>query len=254
MQADREAASVCRALTWGWETDISLFNIWRNDFRWLQKFGVPKYKWGRFKLRVLTRSSIMSGCGGPSNRLTVWRMSWMWLLRWRTGFAMTVLVGAMQAERRGSVVGRGRGDCSCFTVVSYRVRQERVDLILQTRNSFAWMWCVCTDIYQSACVPAGSPAEGTEAPCELKWLLLPWLHGGCSRTETPWAGPGSSSATPYASQSAAAWPEDGVAPSGDARRPRPPSAPWPRLICPLRLCALPTAPPLFLPPFPPPLC
>lgn len=37
---------------------------------------------------------------------------------------MTVLVGAMQADRRGSVVGRGRGDCSCFTVVSYRVRED----------------------------------------------------------------------------------------------------------------------------------
>lgn len=31
---------------------------------------------------------------------------------------MTVLVGAMQADSRGSVVGRGSGDCSCFTVSS----------------------------------------------------------------------------------------------------------------------------------------
>lgn len=37
---------------------------------------------------------------------------------------MTVLVGAMQADSRGSVVGRGRGDCSCLTVSSYRVKQE----------------------------------------------------------------------------------------------------------------------------------
>lgn len=44
----------------------------------------------------------------------------MWLLRWRTGLAMTVLVGAMQADSRGSVVGRGRGDCSCLTVSSYK--------------------------------------------------------------------------------------------------------------------------------------
>lgn len=38
--------------------------------------------------------------------------------------AMTVLVEAIQADSRGSVVGRGRGDCSCFTVVSYRGRQS----------------------------------------------------------------------------------------------------------------------------------
>lgn len=44
----------------------------------------------------------------------------MWLLRCKTGLAMTVLVGAMQADSRGSVVGRGSGDCNCFTVVSCR--------------------------------------------------------------------------------------------------------------------------------------
>lgn len=48
----------------------------------------------------------------------------MWLLRWRTGLAMTVLVVAIHADSRGRVVGRGRGDCSCFTVVSYRVNIE----------------------------------------------------------------------------------------------------------------------------------
>lgn len=53
----------------------------------------------------------------------------MWLLRWRTGLAMTVLVGAMQADSIGRVVGSGRGDCSCFTVVSYSVVQEDVQLL-----------------------------------------------------------------------------------------------------------------------------
>lgn len=43
---------------------------------------------------------------------------------------MTVLVGAMQADSRGSVVGRGSGDCSCLTVSSCRVRQEHVQLLL----------------------------------------------------------------------------------------------------------------------------
>lgn len=54
----------------------------------------------------------------------------MWLLRWSTGLAMTVLVGAMQADNRGSVVGRGRGDWSCFTVVSYKIfkSQDTVEL------------------------------------------------------------------------------------------------------------------------------
>lgn len=80
---------------------------------------------------------MMSGCGGVFMKVMVWRMSWMWLLRWRTGLAMTVFVGAMQADSRGSVVGRGRGDCSCLTVVSYRVRQEYVDLLLRERNCFA---------------------------------------------------------------------------------------------------------------------
>lgn len=48
----------------------------------------------------------------------------MWLLRWRTGLAMTVLVGAMHADNRGSAVGSGSGDCSCLTVISFIVRQE----------------------------------------------------------------------------------------------------------------------------------
>lgn len=39
---------------------------------------------------------------------------------------MTVLVGAMQADSRGSVVGRGSGDCSCFTVSSCTVNTRRV--------------------------------------------------------------------------------------------------------------------------------
>lgn len=51
----------------------------------------------------------------------------MWLPRWSTGLAMTVLVGAMQADSRGSVVGRGSGDCSCLTVSSYREKQEDDD-------------------------------------------------------------------------------------------------------------------------------
>lgn len=50
---------------------------------------------------------------------------------------MTVLVGAMNADSRGSVVGRGRGDCSCFTVVSYRMRQEHLNLFLLNRDCFA---------------------------------------------------------------------------------------------------------------------
>lgn len=76
----------------------------------------------------------------------------MWLLRWRTGLAMTVLVGAMQADSRGSVVGRGRGDCSCLTVSSYRVRQEDVDLLLLKKDSFAlilskYITYVCMGVY-----------------------------------------------------------------------------------------------------------
>lgn len=110
--------------------------------------------------------------------------------------------------------------------------------------------CKC----ECACVPAGSPAEGTEAPCVQTSLLHPWLRAGCSRTETPSAGPGSSSATPCASQSAAAWPEDDVAPSGGARRRRPRYAPGLHLICLLMPCALPNAPPLTPPLSPPPLC
>lgn len=77
--------------------------------------------------QILTRSSVTSGCGGASMWVMVWRISWMWLLRWRTGLAMTVLVGAMLADSKGSVVGRGRGDCSCFTVISYRKRENNVD-------------------------------------------------------------------------------------------------------------------------------
>lgn len=95
----------------------------------------------------------------------------MWLLRWRTGLAMTVLVGAMQADSRGSVVGRGSGDCSCLTVVSYGVRQkcrfasgkERLFCINPVEAHNIHM-CVC----ECVCVPAGSPAEGTEAPCEQR--------------------------------------------------------------------------------------
>lgn len=47
---------------------------------------------------------------------------------------MTVLVGAMQADSRGRVVGRGRGDCSCFTVSSYRVQKKWEDLFFITRE------------------------------------------------------------------------------------------------------------------------
>lgn len=42
----------------------------------------------------------------------------MWLFKYSTGLAITVLVDAMLAESNGSVVGNGRGDWSCFTVVS----------------------------------------------------------------------------------------------------------------------------------------
>lgn len=48
---------------------------------------------------------------------------------------MTVLVGAMQADSRGSVVGRGRGDCSCLTVSSYRGRPDDADLLLSDGSS-----------------------------------------------------------------------------------------------------------------------
>lgn len=60
----------------------------------------------------------------------------MWLLRWRTGLAMTVLVGAMQADSRGSVVGRGRGDCSCFTVVSCSESEKQEGLLLVMKDCF----------------------------------------------------------------------------------------------------------------------
>ena len=69
----------------------------------------------------------------------------MWLLRWRTGLAMTVLVGAMQADSRGRVVGRGRGDCSCFTVVSYTVREDSATLLLE-EIKMAQNKCVCTNV------------------------------------------------------------------------------------------------------------
>lgn len=45
-------------------------------------------------------------------------MSWMWLFKYSTGLAITVFVEAILAESSGSVVGNGRGDWSCFTVVS----------------------------------------------------------------------------------------------------------------------------------------
>lgn len=89
----------------------------------------------KFLFPVLTRSSRMSGCGGASIIVMVYRMSCMWLLRWRTGLAMTVFVGAMHADSRGRVVGRGRGDCSCFTVVSYRVKTEDGFKLWQTLPS-----------------------------------------------------------------------------------------------------------------------
>lgn len=83
---------------------------------------------------------------------------------------MTVLVGAMQADSRGSVVGRGRGDCSCLTVVSYRERQEDVDLLLLKKDFF----CINPieehniRVCECVCAPVGSPEEGIEAPCEQK--------------------------------------------------------------------------------------
>ena len=60
----------------------------------------------------------------------------MWLLRWRTGLAMTVLVAAMQADSRGRVVGRGSGDCSCFTVVSYSESERQEGLFLLRKDYF----------------------------------------------------------------------------------------------------------------------
>lgn len=80
---------------------------------------------------------------------------------------MTVLVVAMHADSSGSVVGRGRGDCSCLTVVSYGRTKEDGHLLLLKRGL---MLCINAAgracVYECACVPAGSPAEGTEAPCE----------------------------------------------------------------------------------------
>lgn len=83
---------------------------------------------------------------------------------------MTVLVGAMQADSRGSVVGRGRGDCSCLTVSSYRVRQEDCRFAFAEERSFCInpveVHNIC--VYGCVCVPVGSPVEGTEAPCEQR--------------------------------------------------------------------------------------
>lgn len=60
---------------------------------------------------------------------------------------MTVLVGAMQADSRGSVVGRGRGDCSCLTVSSYRVRREDADLLLLDRSFQTYITHMCMNVY-----------------------------------------------------------------------------------------------------------
>lgn len=70
----------------------------------------------RARLRFLMVNTVFMGLPIPGGRIisiTVWRRSWV--IHWMClmGSATTVLELAMLADKRGRVVGKGRGDNSC---------------------------------------------------------------------------------------------------------------------------------------------